>query len=92
MRDADLILVGGLTVIGVERGEKRATGPAKLDPLCRLPATEKRIEDPAYESIPATDAIEELEETAKLYLLLHGHRTRSLTPEQVADLERRFRS
>jgi ribulose-5-phosphate 4-epimerase/fuculose-1-phosphate aldolase len=34
----------------------------------------------------AVDAIEELEATAKLYLLLHGHRIRPLTPEQVASL------
>lgn len=32
----------------------------------------------------AVDATEELEETAKLHLLLQGHRTRPLTPEQVA--------
>ena len=34
-------------------------------------------------------ATEELEETAKLYLLLHGRNPRCLTPEQVAELERR---
>lgn len=38
----------------------------------------------------ATHAIEELEETAKLHLLLHGRMTRPLTPEQVAELRRRF--
>ena len=38
----------------------------------------------------AAGAIEELEETARLYLLLHGHRTRFLTPEQVAALHERF--
>lgn len=38
----------------------------------------------------AAGAIEELEETARLYLLLHGHRTRFLTPEQVAALRERF--
>ena len=38
----------------------------------------------------AVDAIEELEETARLYLLLHGRLTRYLNPEQVADLKRRF--
>ncbi|WP_413788147.1 hypothetical protein [Streptomyces chartreusis] len=32
----------------------------------------------------AADAIEELEETARLHLLLRGHRTRPLTPEQAA--------
>ncbi len=34
-------------------------------------------------------ATEELEETAKLYLLLHGRNPRFLTPEQVAALESR---
>jgi 3-dehydro-4-phosphotetronate decarboxylase len=38
----------------------------------------------------AVNAIEELEETARLYLLLHGRPTRCLTPEQVADLRKRF--
>jgi ribulose-5-phosphate 4-epimerase/fuculose-1-phosphate aldolase len=38
----------------------------------------------------AADAIEELEATAKLYLLVHGHRIRSLTPAQVADVMRRY--
>ncbi len=38
----------------------------------------------------AADATEELEATAKLHLLLQGHRTRPLTPQQVEDLERRF--
>ena len=38
----------------------------------------------------AVNAIEELEETARLYLLLHGRPTRYLTPEQVADLRKRF--
>lgn len=34
----------------------------------------------------ASEAVEELEATAKLFLLLHGHRVRPLTPEQVAGL------
>ena len=38
----------------------------------------------------AVNAIEELEETARLYLLLHGRPTRYLTPAQVADLRKRF--
>jgi ribulose-5-phosphate 4-epimerase/fuculose-1-phosphate aldolase len=38
----------------------------------------------------AADAVEELEETARLYLLLQGHRTRPLTAGQVADLRSRF--
>ena len=35
----------------------------------------------------AVNAIEELEETAKLYLLLRGAKTRYLTQEQVSELE-----
>ncbi len=35
-------------------------------------------------------AIEELEETAKLYLLLRGHELRTLTDDQVADLRSKF--
>ncbi|PCF93931.1 class II aldolase/adducin family protein, partial [Vreelandella nigrificans] len=38
----------------------------------------------------AVYATEELEETAKLYLLLRGENPRGLTPEQVAELEARF--
>jgi ribulose-5-phosphate 4-epimerase/fuculose-1-phosphate aldolase len=38
----------------------------------------------------ASDAIEELEATARLYLLLQGRRARTLTPAQVADLKARF--
>ena len=34
----------------------------------------------------AVNAIEELEETARLYLLLRGAKTRFLTPAQVAEL------
>jgi ribulose-5-phosphate 4-epimerase/fuculose-1-phosphate aldolase len=35
-------------------------------------------------------ATEELEETAKLFLMLQNHVLRTLTPEQVADLRGRF--
>ena len=38
----------------------------------------------------AVNAIEELEQTAKLMLLLKGHPTRYLDVEQVAELNRRF--
>jgi len=38
----------------------------------------------------AVQAIEELEETAKLFLLLRREKTRWLTPEQVAEVRRRF--
>ncbi len=38
----------------------------------------------------AVGAIEELEQTAKLYLLLHDRPTRPLTPAEVAELQARF--
>ncbi len=38
----------------------------------------------------AVNAIEELEETAKLFLLLRQEKTRFLTPAQVAEVRRRF--
>jgi ribulose-5-phosphate 4-epimerase/fuculose-1-phosphate aldolase len=40
----------------------------------------------------ATDAIEELEATARLFLLLRGQTCRCLTGDQVEDLRRRFPS
>ena len=36
----------------------------------------------------AADAVEELEATARLYLLLQGRRVRTLTPEQVAEIRK----
>ncbi len=38
----------------------------------------------------AQDAVEELEETARLFLMLRHERVRQLTPEQVAELRSRF--
>ena len=38
----------------------------------------------------AADAVEELEATARLYLLLQVRSPRMLTPEQVADIRRRY--
>ena len=38
----------------------------------------------------ASDAVEELEATARLYLLLKGQRIRTLSADQCADLRRRF--
>ena len=45
----------------------------------------KSLEDAVYNA-------EELEETAKLYLLLEGRRTRFLDAPQLADLEKHFPS
>ncbi len=39
----------------------------------------------------ATDAIEELEETARLFLLLQGQKLRLLSGAEIAELQRRFR-
>lgn len=39
----------------------------------------------------ASDAIEELEETARLFLMLRHERIRTLTAEQVAELQKRFK-
>ena len=38
----------------------------------------------------ASGAMEELEETARLFLMLQGHRVRHLTPEQVDELRAKF--
>jgi ribulose-5-phosphate 4-epimerase/fuculose-1-phosphate aldolase len=38
----------------------------------------------------AVDAIEELEATARLYMLLRHERCRTLTPAQVADVGARY--
>lgn len=38
----------------------------------------------------AADAIEELEATARLYLLLRGEKTRALDAAQIADLRKRY--
>jgi ribulose-5-phosphate 4-epimerase/fuculose-1-phosphate aldolase len=38
----------------------------------------------------AADAVEELEATARLFLLLRGQRLRTLTPGQVADIRQRY--
>jgi ribulose-5-phosphate 4-epimerase/fuculose-1-phosphate aldolase len=38
----------------------------------------------------ATDAIEELEETARLFLMLRHEKVRTLTPAQVAEIRKKF--
>jgi ribulose-5-phosphate 4-epimerase/fuculose-1-phosphate aldolase len=46
------------------------------------------VSGPSLEA--AVYAVEELEETAKLYLLLHGHKTRPLNAEQIKELAKVF--
>ena len=77
-----------------------APGDASLEPLAEQVATDHRAfllanHGPvvAGADLPAAaDAVEELEETARLHLLLRGEKTRPLTPDQVADLHRRYPS
>jgi ribulose-5-phosphate 4-epimerase/fuculose-1-phosphate aldolase len=71
-----------------------APGDSALEPLAEATARSHRavllanhgpvVAAPTLEQ--AADATEELEETARLHLLLQGHRTRPLTPEQAAAL------
>ena len=61
-----------------------------LDParMSRLDASGRLLSGDTLEA--AVFAIEELEETAKLYLLLRGLNPRYLSPEQVYDLSKVF--
>ncbi|MFC6672707.1 3-oxo-tetronate 4-phosphate decarboxylase [Marinobacterium aestuariivivens] len=65
--------------ISIVAAEHRAVLLANHGPIVAA----KDLESAVY-------AAEELEETAKLFLLLQGQRPRLLTPEQVAELERVF--
>ena len=75
-----------------------APGDVSLGPLAELTAADHRCFLVANHGsvaagtdlASAADAAEELEETARLYLLLRGRATRPLTTDQVADLNRRF--
>ena len=69
-------------------GEAVGAAGGKAHRPCCWPITARSSPDPSLSA--AVDAIEELEETARLYLLLHGRPTRYLSPEQIADLKRRF--
>ncbi len=71
-----------------------APGDDSLEPLAERTAAQHRAfllanHGPVVagaDLAAAADAVEELEETARLFLLLHGHPTRPLTRDQVADL------
>ena len=75
-----------------------APGDASLEPLAeRTAATHRAFLLANHGSVvagvdlaAAADAAEELEETARLHLLLRGSPTRPLTTEQSADLARRY--
>ena len=75
-----------------------APGDDSLEPLAEKVAGENRAfllanHGPvvaAGDLAAAADAVEELEETARLFLLLQGHATRPLTTTQVDELTRRY--
>jgi ribulose-5-phosphate 4-epimerase/fuculose-1-phosphate aldolase len=75
-----------------------APGDESLEPLAEKVATAHRAfllanHGPvvaATDLASAADTVEELEETARLFLLLQGHPTRPLTSDQVDELTRRY--
>jgi 3-dehydro-4-phosphotetronate decarboxylase len=75
-----------------------APGDDSLEPLAEKVAAENRAfllanHGPVVagkDLAAAADAVEELEETARLFLLLQGHSTRPLTSDQVDELSRRY--
>jgi ribulose-5-phosphate 4-epimerase/fuculose-1-phosphate aldolase len=75
-----------------DAGAYHAPGDAALEPLAEATARDHHAfllasHGPVVagaDLAAAADAVEELEETARLHLLLQGHHTRPLTPEQAA--------
>lgn len=65
--------------IARELGERALSGKAFLLANHGVVVTGKNLVD-------AVDNTEELEETAKLYFLLHGHKIRYLTPQEIEEL------
>ena len=85
--------VGALPLVPYYRPGDQALGPAVEALADRHHAVLLANHGPVVAGTTletAVYAIEELEETAKLYLLLHGHAVRPLTAEQVADLRAHF--
>ena len=85
--------VGALPLVPYYRPGDRALGPAVEALADRHHAVLLANHGPVVAGTTleaAVYAIEELEETAKLFLLLHGRTVRPLTAEQVADLKAHF--
>ena len=77
---------GGRTRTTLMSGESgRIVTAASTAMICGPVVAGRSLEDAVYNA-------EELEETAKLYLLLEGRRTRFLDAPQLADLEEHFPS
>jgi ribulose-5-phosphate 4-epimerase/fuculose-1-phosphate aldolase len=85
--------VGSLPLVPYYRPGDQALGPAVEALADRHHAVLLANHGPVVAGTTleaAVYAIEELEETAKLFLLLHGRAVRPLTAEQVADLKAHF--
>ena len=87
--------VGRLPLIPYFRPGDPALGEAIREYIAKTPAVLLANHGPVVAGKSLDDAIyatEELEETAKLFLLLQNHRTRPLTPAQIDDLHTHFPS
>lgn len=85
--------IGTLPLIPYFRPGDPALGDAIREYIAKTPAVLLANHGPVVAGKSLDDAIyatEELEETAKLFLLLQNHRTRPLTPEQIDDLRAHF--
>jgi ribulose-5-phosphate 4-epimerase/fuculose-1-phosphate aldolase len=87
--------IGTLPLVPYFRPGDPALGDAIREYIAKTPAVLLANHGPVVAGKSLDDAIyatEELEETAKLFLLLQNHRTRPLTPEQIEDLRAHFPS
>jgi 3-dehydro-4-phosphotetronate decarboxylase len=87
--------IGRLPLVPYFRPGDPALGDAIRDYIGRTPAVLLANHGPVVAGKSLDDAIyvtEELEETAKLFLLLQNHRTRPLTAEQIDELRAHFPS
>ncbi len=87
--------VGTLPLVPYFRPGDPALGDAIREYIAKTPAVLLANHGPVVAGKSLDDAIyatEELEETAKLFLLLQNHRTNPLTPAQIEDLHAHFPS
>jgi ribulose-5-phosphate 4-epimerase/fuculose-1-phosphate aldolase len=87
--------IGTLPLVPYFRPGDPALGEAIREYIAKTPAVLLANHGPVVAGKSLDDAMyatEELEETAKLFLLLQNHRTRPLTPEQIDDLHTHFPS
>ena len=87
--------VGTLPLVPYFRPGDPALGDAIREYIVKTPAVLLANHGPVVAGKSLDDAIyatEELEETAKLFLLLQNHRTNPLTPAQIEDLHAHFPS